>query len=92
MNKKDKMVGRECTHLDYVAHLIYPDFRPSIVGSPPPPIEGIISIGQGSEKVFIYVKDDETSKNVQVKLDLDYEEEKQFIEIKIIGEIFVSPG
>jgi hypothetical protein len=91
MSKKDKMIGKEITYLDYICNLIYPHFRPPINGLPPPPIDGISGIGVGS-KVYIYVKDESVLAEVQAALDADYQEEKEFIEIKITGEIVIGPA
>lgn len=87
MDKRDKMFGRQATYLDYVENLIQPYFRPLIVGLPPPPIDGIVCLGMGSEKVFIYVENESVAKKVQATLDEEFSKEKDVIEVKIIGSV-----
>lgn len=88
-DKRDKAHGRLVPRTYYVEDLVanyfglskYPEFHN-------PKFPGIHTVGISADKVFIYVKDDETASLVHQELEQEFlVDERDFIEIKVIGEV-----
>lgn len=89
MDKRDKMHGREVSKADYIERLVSihfgwtedPQFRLA-------KFSGIQAVGLSSDKVYIYVLDNEAAELVENELVTHFEEdEREWVKVSIIGQI-----
>lgn len=89
MDKRDKAHGQLVSKVYYIEDLVSSHF--GMRGEPEfhyPMFPGLQAIGVGSNKVYIYVKDDATEKLVNKELDLTFEpDERDWITVSVIGDI-----
>lgn len=89
LNKIDKMRGTLVSKAVYIEDLVANYF--GLAGAPEfhhPKFPGIISVGIASNKVYIYVKDQETEFLVFHELQTYFApDETEWITIRIIGEV-----